>query len=63
MIGSYEEYLPNGSTPPEIPDHFDSRIVIKDGIKVRTTKNAFCYDYLVTLCIFERCATLFSMTA
>jgi len=34
LIGSYEEYLPNGSTPPEIPDQFDSRIVIKDGIKV-----------------------------
>ena len=34
ILGKSQRYHPNGSPPPEIPDEFDSRVVIKDGIEV-----------------------------
>jgi len=41
ILGKSEIYYPNGRTPPPIPDGYDSRIVIKDGLKVVTVvKNA-----------------------
>jgi len=36
ILGKSEIYYPNGQTPPPIPDGYDSRIVIKDGLKVVT---------------------------
>ena len=36
ILGKSQRYIPNGSPPPEIPDEFDSRVVIKDGIEVVT---------------------------
>ena len=36
VLGKSQRYNPNGSQPPEIPDEFDSRVVIKDGIEVVT---------------------------
>ena len=36
ILGKSQRYYPNGSPPPEIPDEFDSRVVIKDGIEVVT---------------------------
>ena len=38
ILGKSEIYYPNGQTPPPIPDGFDSRIVIKDGLKVKVNK-------------------------
>lgn len=41
ILGKCQKYYPNGQTPPPIPDGFDSRIVIKDGLEVVTVvKNA-----------------------
>ena len=34
ILGKSQRYIPNGSPPPDIPDEFDSRVVIKDGIEV-----------------------------
>ena len=34
ILGKSQRYQPNGSPPPDIPDDFDSRVVIKDGIEV-----------------------------
>ena len=34
MVGSCEMFKPKGEIPPDIPDMFDSREVIKDGVGV-----------------------------
>merc|ERR1712126_125273 len=34
ILGKCQKYYPNGQTPPPIPDGYDSRIVIKDGMEV-----------------------------
>ena len=36
ILGKCQKYYPNGQTPPPIPDEFDSRIVIKDGLELVT---------------------------
>jgi len=36
ILGKVQKYYPNGDTPPEIPDEFDSRVVIKDKLEVVT---------------------------
>jgi len=36
LLGKCQRYHPNGQTPPEIPDEFDSRVVIRDGLEVVT---------------------------
>ena len=36
LLGKSQKYFPNGNVPPEIPEEFDSRIVIKDGLEVVT---------------------------
>ena len=35
-LGKCQKYYPNGEAPPDIPDEFDSRVVIKDGLEVVT---------------------------
>ena len=52
LLGKSQRYYPNGDVPPEIPDEFDSRIVMKDGLEVVTVvKNPeqilpYCIIYL-----------------
>merc|ERR1711973_294884 len=36
LLGKCQKYYPNGLTPPEIPDEFDSRVIIRDGLEVVT---------------------------
>ena len=36
ILGKCERYFPNGSTPPEIPDGFDSRVIVRDGQELVT---------------------------
>jgi len=36
LLGKIQRYHPNGQTPPEIPEGFDSRIVVRDGLDVVT---------------------------
>jgi len=36
LLGKCQRYHPNGQTPPEIPEGFDSRIVVRDGLDVVT---------------------------
>ena len=35
LTGDSRQYFPDGSTPPEIESDVDTRIVIKDGVRVR----------------------------
>ena len=49
LLGKSQRYYPNGDVPPEIPDEFDSRIVMKDGLEVVTVvKNP---DQILPYCI------------
>ena len=34
ILGKVQFYKPDGSTPPEIPEEFDSRVVLRDGLEV-----------------------------
>ena len=36
LLGKCQKYYPNGLTPPEIPDEFDSRVIIRGGLEVVT---------------------------
>lgn len=36
ILGKCERYYPNGATPPEIPEGFDSRVIIRDGQELVT---------------------------
>jgi len=36
ILGKCERYFPNGATPPEIPEGFDSRVIIRDGQELVT---------------------------
>jgi len=36
ILGKCQKYYPNGQPPPPIPEGFDSRIVVKDGLEVVT---------------------------
>jgi len=36
LLGKIQRYHPNGQPPPEIPEGFDSRIVVRDGLDVVT---------------------------
>ena len=34
ILGKIQFYKPDGSTPPEIPEDFDSRVILRDGLEV-----------------------------
>ena len=34
LLGKWQKYYPNG--PPEIPEDFDSRVIIREGLEVVT---------------------------
>jgi len=36
LLGKCQKYYPNGLTPPEIPEEFDSRVIIREGLEVVT---------------------------
>jgi len=36
LLGKCQKYYPNGLTPPEIPEDFDSRVIIREGLEVVT---------------------------
>jgi len=48
ILGKVQFYKPDGSTPPEIPEDFDSRVILRDGLEVVTVvKNP---DQIVPYC-------------
>jgi len=36
LLGKCQKYYPNGLTPPEIPEEFDSRVIVREGLEVVT---------------------------
>jgi len=36
LLGKCQKYYPNGLTPPAIPDEFDSRVIVREGLEVVT---------------------------
>merc|ERR1712029_85657 len=36
LLGKCQKYYPNGLTPPDIPDEFDSRVIVREGLEVVT---------------------------
>merc|ERR1711915_994892 len=36
LLGKCQKYYPNGLTPPEIPEEFDSRVIVREGLDVVT---------------------------
>ena len=51
LLGKCQKYYPNGQTPPEIPEDFDSRVIIREGLEVVTVvKKA---SQILPFCIFN----------
>ena len=51
LLGKRQIYRPDGSNPPEIPDDFDSRVVMRDGLEVLTVVKH--PDQIVPYCIIN----------